>query len=296
MFLDTDNFETLIMRGKQFGILMLKHEDAEEYLEVPLIKNSESGSLESVGIFLDKHDDIIGINTKIGENIYDSEKIIKKIQSMIDPRELQDRRVKSKPKNIYELSEVIVQDRQTKQELLLWWNNFLEEHPPKKETYYGDVRIKHTELKKHFVESIITSDNEPETVWTSYYISPPCGLEVQIKNTRIDFSENDINQIMMVESPDSLERDIYFYDKQMGWVQSIGIHTTELLSDIEYLFMQDDLKKAATRNNDENQAYIQLYEKLNIYNDKTENRKILRDWYDENKKFLVNLDKRKKQF
>ena len=81
MFLYADNFERLSIKGKQYGILILNYEHAEEYLEIPFIKNSESGKLESIGLFLDKHDDIIGINTKEGENIYDSQKIIKKIQS-----------------------------------------------------------------------------------------------------------------------------------------------------------------------------------------------------------------------
>lgn len=228
-------------------IHVLKSVKASKYMIFHITKNI------IMGAFLDKNDEVIGINTYSKNNIYQPSKLIKKYDS--------------------DKNDGLTYVPPDCEKYLDWWNILFKHNEPEP---YIDVTIPFKIMKEHFTETIETDTN---TTWYTYYLNPPIGVTVKMgSDNEVSFSGQRINKIMVIQSKDmDYENMICCYDKYDSWVEDIDVCTNQSLDEVFFVFEYGDLQSASTTNK-EQQHYTSLWEKLSPYNSVDENRKIIEHW------------------
>ena len=237
-------------------VYVVENEEAKAYKIINL-------GFMKIGIFIDKEDNILGINILSNKNIYSPNKLIEYLEE-------------------YSFDEI----KSNNNEIVKWWNSKIGEYQENKERNpYEDIEVTTDQLEEYFIKTVTEGHtlHDKDAKWTSYYINPPCGLNVKINNTTISYSSQKIKEIMIYS--DLFINTIFFYDKNDHWLEDIDISTKESLTNVSFLFDYGDLKNSSTKNY-EQQAFVELYEELNPYNDVEENRSILKEWLNENKEIL----------
>lgn len=158
-----------------------------------------------------------------------------------------------------------------------------------------DVKVPLSKLHEYFntteEQCVEMWDKPTHKKYTNFYINPSIPFDVQIQDTMVSFYEQDIYEIRVVEYLDDVPKNdyrttLFFYDENVKWLEDIDINTNVSDDEIIFIFSHENLELCATNNNDERQAYIELDEKINIWADNSENRKIMREWFSKYKEIL----------
>ena len=147
------------------------------------------------------------------------------------------------------------------------------------------------ELALYFTKTVTQDEvrhKNEKTIWTEFYLNPYAGIKIKLgESTLFDLSNQSIKKIQICEdfTDNTYPKMICFYDKHDQWLEDIDINTNLPWENIKFCFDKEDLKHCET-NNSEKQAYVELYDQLNPYNPPLENRKIIHDWLNKNKKII----------
>lgn len=242
------------------NIIIIEKKRAREYKELSFI-NEEI----TFGVFLSEDWEIIGINTHDDIDFYSPNKIKNQLSKKLDEESLG--------------------TREHDEEHLQWWNRMYnnEWNDNTKRRRYEETSLRQSELENYFHK---VTEKRDDAQWTTYYINPPCGFNIKLgMEHSISFNDNHIKKIMVYEGEhEKYNQMIYCYDENEKWVEDVDIHTNLEPEEIFFVFDSDDLERSSTLFNSEQLSYIELYEKLNPYNDVEENREIINEWIRENKK------------
>ena len=247
----------------EYIVHKLKNEKAINYILLELVDN------KSMGVFLNNKGEIIGINTYHTEDIYSGRNIQVILEKKLGKSKL---------------------DLNTNKENsdVTWWNMKCYKIDKEEDNLFEDINIATKDLKKYFNEIIEVQEEHKlyKTTWHTYYINPPLGLSVKVNDTIIDYTSQKIKEILLFEDKHGQkEKIITLKDKNNIWVEDIDITTNQPWENIEFIFEKYELKASSTKDN-EQQAYVELYEKINPYNTPEENRKELTKWLKRNKKII----------
>ena len=264
--------DVTVKKHYDYIIYVLKKKEAVKYWVGPL------GEVRFMGVFFDKNNQIIGINPISFSDIYSPNKLLKLIKANLS--QIEEDKDKKTMQSIKDQEEY----------WLDWWNNE-EKIPEEKEpTPYEEIELTKDELQQYFIQTIERSEQElSKTTWYKYYIKPACGISIKINNSTIAYDGQKINKIMLVETEthgiESINKLICFYDEKDMWLEDIDINTSESWENILFIFDKDDLTSSNTQN-EEQQAYVALYEKLSPYNTIEENKDIIKHWLNMHKEMV----------
>lgn len=238
---------TIELDGKTV-LVIHEEEKASDYVEFSVTDDI------IMGVFLNKKNIVLGINTNLSTNRYLSNRLVEIFRAKQGVGET------TSPTN--------------KDKFLEWWNNVCYKEP----NSFTEIVVPYHELKYHFTETIETDKTE-NTTWYVYYINPPVGLEVKLGDDHIvSYSSQRIEKIMIIQSKEvDYNLMICLYDKTDSFVEDIDIHTNLPLEELSFIFEYGDLQCARTTD-EEQQLYVSLWEQLSPYNSIDENRKLLEEW------------------
>lgn len=243
-------------------IIVLEKEKATKYLEMII-----DGLLW--GCFVNDDMDILGINTYSQQDVFSPNKIKKQIQHFLRNEENVNEHAKESP--------------------LEWWNNINENEwrckTKRNMNFLHDVKIKEEDMEKYFNKTI---EKSTECTFTTYYIKPACGFKIRIgDDVEVNFNDRKVEKIVMYEAEsEKYSKSIYCYDEKDIWLEDIDIQTN---NEIKFIFDEEDLEKSATQCNEEMLSYIELWEKINPYDDMEEIRKEVKEWMEKNHAMLQQL-------
>lgn len=256
-------YDITTKKHENFIIYVYEGKEADNYEYINIAHN------KFVGVFIDKNNEVIGINTYSSADFYSPKKL----------KEIAEHKVTAK-QTLY-----MVTIEEAGNHWIDWWNKECYSSIEMNPNPYDDITVKIKDLSKYFIETIEKNDNSEFDVktWYTYYINPPCGLSVKINDVEVDYTGQKIKQITLFES--EIDKVISFHDNNDYWLEDIDVRTTKNWDDISLVFEREDLETCSTTN-EEQQVYVELYEKINPYNSLEENREAFKEWFDNNQKWI----------
>ena len=216
-----------------------------------------------IGAFLNELEEVIGLQIldKDDIDIYSTKRLIE----------------------IIEKGNPIIVDSCNEGDFIDWWNKEIYSKNTEEPNGYEDMYLTIENLEKYFIKTVTEDKTISNARWVEYYMNPPCGLSVQINKTRFNYNCQNIKKLTIYEH--GSEKRIYCYDINDKFVEDIDISTKEPYINIRFVFEYGDLKNSGTMN-EEQQAYIELYESLSPWQDVERNREIVKDWIEYHEKFI----------